>query len=218
MEFKVLSIGGSILVQDTVDTDFIEKLIELLKTSDNKFILVVGGGKIARLLATANPNLTNDAKDRIGIATTRANAQLLIENLIASGLDVNKTVLTDTDIEEGHNIYIMGGLTPGRTTDDVATQMAIKHGAKTVINLSNIDGVYNKDPKLPDANFLPKLSWDNFLSMFDTHAPGIHAPFDPVAAKRAKENGLQVIVANKDTDNLKKILDGSDEMLGTIIE
>ena len=53
---------------------------------------------------------------------------------------------------------VAGGWMPGRSTDDDAVRLAKIYGAEMVINLSNIDYVYDKDPnKYKDAKKLPKF-------------------------------------------------------------
>ena len=190
---KVLSVGGSVLAPDGVDMAFVEALISSIEKGA---ILVVGGGKAARTMISADDRLSDEAKDRIGIAATRMNARFLIEELLAAGIDVCPEVLVSTDIPSGYDVYCMGGLTPGRTTDDVAMQMAIAHDAPIVVNCTNVDGVYDKDPREPGAKKYATLSWDSYLEMFPAHTPGLHAPFDPTAAARAQKHGITVLVVD----------------------
>jgi uridylate kinase len=92
-------------------------------------------------------------------------------------------------------------------------------GAKKVINLSNIDYAYDKDPnKFPDAEIIKESTWGDFRKLLPTEwDPGLNAPFDPIAAERAEELGLEVVIMNgKNIENLKKYLDGG-EFVGTVI-
>ena len=91
---------------------------------------------------------------------------------------------------------------------------------KKIINLSNIDFVYDKDPaKFKDAKKIRQISWKDFRQIVGSRwNPGTNAPFDPIASKFAEENKMEVIIANgKNMDNLKNILEGK-EFLGTVIK
>ena len=83
---KILSLGGSIVAPDGVDTEFLKKfkaLVEdyLAKDSNRKLILVIGGGAPARVYQKAfreiKADAPSDVQDWIGITATRLNAQLV---------------------------------------------------------------------------------------------------------------------------------------------
>ena len=92
-------------------------------------------------------------------------------------------------------------------------------GAKKIINLSNIDHVYDSDPKLnPDAKKIEKISWADYRKLIPAEwVPGLNSPFDPTASKMAEAEGIEVIIMNgKPIDNLKKCLNG-ESFQGTVI-
>jgi hypothetical protein len=63
-----------------------------------------------------------------------------------------------------------------------------------------------KDPKkFPDAKIIKESSWADFRKILPTEwDPGLNAPFDPIAAKKAEELGLEVVIMNgKNIENLK---------------
>ena len=85
---NVLSVGGSIVVPEKPDTEFLTAFIKMIKEwlaedSSRKLILVVGGGAPARVYQNAYAEVSskvgvdsaNDAADWIGIMATRLNAQ-----------------------------------------------------------------------------------------------------------------------------------------------
>jgi uridylate kinase len=89
-----------------------------------------------------------------------------------------------------------------------------------VINMSNIDQVYNKDPNThKDAKPIEKTSWAEFRKIVgDEWVPGMNAPFDPVAAKKAEALGIKVVVLNGENfENLEKCLNNKP-FVGTTIE
>jgi len=98
--------------------------------------------------------------------------------------------------------------------------LANDYHINTVINLSNIDQVYDKDPnKHKDARPIDKMGWDELTGLVGkAWRPGMNSPFDPIAAQLGKKIGLKVVIANgHDFANLAKILDGKD-FTGTVIE
>ena len=117
-------------------------------------------------------------------------------------------------------MVIGAGWKPGWSTDYDAVILARDYGAKLIINLSNIDTIYDKDPRqFPDAKPIHKMTWSELEKMVGSEwSPGMNAPFDPVAVKLAKELGLTVVVASGENfENLQKILDEDDSFVGTVI-
>ncbi len=117
-------------------------------------------------------------------------------------------------------IVIGAGWKPGWSTDYDAVVLARDYGIKLIINLSNIDYVYNKDPnKNKNAKKLEKITWSEMEKIAgDTWTPGLNMPFDPIATKLAKKLNLTVSIANgKDFDNLDRIIEGKT-FKGTVIQ
>ena len=115
---------------------------------------------------------------------------------------------------------VAAGWRPGWSTDYVATILAERLGAKTLINLSNIKYVYDKDPnKFKSAKKFDKISWPAFrIIVGNKWDPGLNAPFDPIASQLAQKLGLKVIIAEgKNINNLAKILNNK-KFIGTIIK
>ena len=116
-------------------------------------------------------------------------------------------------------IVVAAGWKPGWSTDFDAVLLCEDYGARTVINLSNIDKVYNKDPrKFKDAKSYDKISWTDFRKIVgDKWIPGINAPFDPVAAKKAQDLGIKVVVMDgANLDNVENYFNGK-KFVGTVI-
>ena len=89
--------------------------------------------------------------------------------------------------------------------------VAEKYGAKTIINMSNIDKVYDKDPrKFKDAKALDRISWSEFARLVGNKwVPGLNTPFDPIATQKAKKLGLTVTILNgRNIFNLEAALHG----------
>ena len=227
---KVLSVGGSIVAPDKPDSDFLKQFASLVREwlkedSSHKLILVVGGGGPARAYQNAykavnEGGVQSDAAeaDWIGIMATRLNAQLL--RAIFSDLCNEPVVYDPTQCSDfTGRVLVAAGWKPGFSTDTDAVYLAERFGAKTVVNLSNIEKVYTDDPKKnPDAKPLDKISWADFRKMVgDEWIPGKNCPFDPIASKKAEAAKLTVICAGgKNIENIRNILDDKP-FIGTTI-
>ncbi len=231
MSTKVLSVGGSIVAPEGPDVEFVKKFVSMVKEylsahKDDKLIFVVGGGGPARIYQNAFRQVTDtpadkgtDAADWIGIMATRLNAQFVKASF---GDLCKEAVVTDPTAAKAFtgSILLAAGWKPGFSTDNDAVLLAEKFGAKTVVNLSNIEKVYTDDPrKNPDATPIDEISWADFRKIVgDEWTPGKNCPFDPIASKKAQELGLKVICAGgKNLENIKAILEDRD-YVGTTIK
>jgi uridylate kinase len=199
----IVSVGGSLIVPDGIDTDFLTRFKALILEEVQHgitFSIIAGGGKTARRYqeaANAVTPLSRHDLDWIGIHSTRLNAQLLRNIFVGyAHSHVIKNPTIDTEADEP--IIIAAGWQPGCSTDFDAVLMAKNLGATRLVNLSNIDYVYTADPKKdPNAKKIEKISWAEFRKIIPTEwNPGLSSPFDPVAAKEAEALGLEVAIIN----------------------
>ena len=115
-------------------------------------------------------------------------------------------------------ILIAAGWKPGWSTDYDAVVLAKNLKINTVINMSNIDYVYDCDPKKnKNAKKIKDICWKHYRKISGNKwKAGLNKPFDPVAAKEAEKLGLKVIIIGKNLGNFENLLnDGKFE--GTII-
>ncbi len=218
----VISLGGSVLVSPSPNLEYIKALSTiLLALRDEGFELgvVVGGGQLARDYIRLAREFGADEEfcDRIGIATTRMNAMLLLAALgegavgVAEDFDFHKT---DRD-----KILVMGGLKPGQTTDAVAAELAARRNADLLINATNVDGVYDKDPKLnKDAKRFDRLSFDELLKIVSKeHVAGHKTVLDPLAASIIRDKKIKLIVLDgRIPENIEKAVRG-EKVKGTLV-
>ena len=220
----IISLGGSLIIPEEVDTDFLINFRNLILSEvekGKKFILITGGGKIARKYNTAGlkvKELSSDELDWLGIYATRFNAEFV---RLLFGEFAEKDIILDPNlpIEFNKPVILGGGWKPGNSTDLVAVMIAKNSGAKKIINLSNTDYVYDSDPRVnKDAKKIEKISWIEYRKLIPTEwNPGLNSPFDPVASELAEREGISVMTMNgKPIDNLKNFLEGK-EFLGTTI-
>ena len=225
MPTYVLSVGGSMIVPGTdIDTKFLKgfrTLIEKRIIQGDKFVIIAGGGGTSRgyqRAAEKVTTLTRDDVDWLGIHATRLNAHLLrtiFRDVARPTIQKNPNT-----IHLGkHKLVIAAGWKPGRSTDDGAVRIAKQLNAKMVINVSNIDYVYDKDPRThKDAVKIKEMRWEEFRKLVgSTWDPGMNVPFDPVASKLAHASRIPVVIANGGKlKNLEKIFDGKP-FVGTTI-
>jgi len=225
----VISLGGSLIVPNGgIDTVFLSKLNSFIRdrlaeNPNRQFFLITGGGATARQYIDAGKavigELTDDDLDWLGIHATRLNAHLVrtIFRDIAHPVIIEHYEVI-LKVEEP--LVICSGWKPGWSTDYCATMICEDYGVKELINLSNIEKVYDKDPKqFPDAKPLDQISWGELRSMVgDEWVPGMNAPFDPIASKKAQELGVKVaVMKGNDFENLERYLK-DEEFIGTTIE
>ena len=229
MEKVVVSVGGSLIVpEDGIDSQFLQQLNyfireQLARNKNRQFFLIAGGGRTTRHYQTAARNvlrhqITDDDLDWIGIHATRLNGHLLRTIF----RDIAHPVIIDdySVIRKRREPVIVGaGWKPGWSTDYDAVLICKDYGVKTIVNLSNINKVYDKDPKkFKDAKPIDKISWDDFRKIVGNKwVPGMNTPFDPIAAPKAQGLGVKVVVIGRDFENIRKYFDG-EEFIGTIIE
>lgn len=222
----ILSIGGSIIIPKTgFDVPFLKKFRAMILgevKKGKKFILVIGGGSTCRNYQAALKSSVKTSEvdlDWMGIHTTIFNAQFvrLLFNGYADEVIATKPI---EKIKSKFPIIIAAGWRPGCSTDTDAVLLAKTYGARELINVSNIEYVYDKDPNVyPDAKKIETIDWNKFRKEIvgNTWKPGKNAPFDPIASAKAQKMGLHVtIMSGNDLLELKKAINGK-KVKGTVI-
>ncbi|MCA9359848.1 UMP kinase [Candidatus Kaiserbacteria bacterium] len=225
-ETIVMSVGGSLIVPDQIDTDFLRTLKNFIDTetaNGRRFIIIAGGGKTARRYQDAAAEvseLTSDDLDWMGIHATRLNGHLLRTIFRDSAHKVMITNPDDIlDVSNDEKVIIASGYRPGCSTDLRAIQIAERVGAKKVINLSNIDYVYTADPREnPEAKKIEVITWTDFRALIPSEwDPGLSSPFDPIAAKEADEKGIEVAIINGNRPEALTNYLADEDFIGTKI-
>jgi uridylate kinase len=223
MKRAIISLGGSLICPEEYDISFLrgfKDFIEEYLKKDFSFIIICGGGKLARKLQQTSESvtkITDEQKDWLGIEATKVNA-FLVKSILNQSFD---KVINDptVNLPTREKLIICSGWKPGRSTDYDSVLLAINTDTPTVINMSNIDYVYDSDPnKNPKATPLKEISWSEFRKLVGSKwSPGLNMPFDPIASKEAEKYGIKAIIIGKDLDNLRKVLDGK-QFCGTTIQ
>ncbi|MBX4200654.1 UMP kinase [Candidatus Parcubacteria bacterium] len=218
----IVSLGGSLVAPDNIDLDFLRGFKKsITKQLEKKRVFIfVGGGKIARNYQGALLEFGADNKERdwMGINITRLNAEIVRQSFDKVAFekvigDPTKKVNTRRDVA------VFGGYKPGWSTDYCSVLLAKNMGIKTIINMTNIDYVYDKDPnKFKDAKAIKEITWKEFKKLIpDKWTPGLSAPFDPRATKMAEILKIKVAMINgKHLDQMENFLNNKP-FIGTII-
>ena len=223
----VISLGGSIVVPNEVDTGFVRRFVSVVLAriatpGSPRIALVIGGGATARSYQAAArriaPEVESAVLDEVGIAATRVNAAIV---QAAFGNACRDPLVTDPTAVTGitGSVLVAGGWKPGFSTDNVAVHLAESLGANRLLNLSNINRIYTADPSEdPMAKPIDRMSWEDLLTITGTEwVPGKNTPFDPVAARRASQLDMTVItVDGRDLANFEALLDGKP-FIGTTV-
>lgn len=205
--YRIISLGGSIVIPpEGFNIEFLKKFRELILKRvklGEKFILVIGGGSTCRKYQQAakeSADVSAVDLDWLGIYATHFNARFVS---LLFGKIANKDIITNptNKLITNKPIIIAGGWKPGCSTDYDAVLLAKTYGAKELINLSNIDYIYDSDPRQnPQARKMENLSWQELQKIVgDKWTPGANLPFDPLATKAGKKLGLTLKFA-KGTD------------------
>lgn len=211
----VLSLGGSILAKDLDPNRFLKYAEALRKLSEKHDLLVVtGGGEAARnYIATARAVGADEVTcDFIGIDITRLNARLLISALGPEAYpEIPTSYMEAAKALESGRIVVMGGITPGQTTDAVSAILAEFLRADLLTIATSIDGVYSADPNSdPEAVKYDMISPEELIDivMSIEMKAGSKSPVDPVAAKIIERCKLDALVMDgRDPSLLEKVLD-----------
>ncbi len=224
MDSVVISIGGSILVPGSNDSEYIARLAAMLKDlSDSvRLAVVCGGGKTARYYADTGRELGGDTYqlDVLGIGVTRLNAQILSLALGDMPDRVSESPEETASKAAPGRIAVMGGTEPGHTTDAVAMMVASCMDADRVVNATSIDAVYTDDPrKNPDAERIGEMTIGRLREIiYKKHGASRSGVFDPLGVRIAAEKKIDImIVDGRNLEELRKAILG-ERFDGTFVD
>jgi uridylate kinase len=224
MKKLVISLGGSVLIP-SLENHTIREYVPVLREiarHHRLFVVVGGGGEARRYIRLARDlGVDEGTSDEIGILVTRLNATLLIAALGDEAYPrVAESHAEAKKFAESGKIVVMGGITPGQTTDAVAAVLSERVGASVFINATSVDGIYSADPKTdPTSKRYARLLPGELLGIVGTSAlaAGSNTVLDIVAARVVERSGIPLVVLDgRDPENLRKaVLGGS--WTGTIV-
>lgn len=222
----VLKLSGRLFFS----TDFSE-LAKLFKhfvgaKKNVKLVLVAGGGKPAReyIKVAQKLGIDQSTQDELGIQASRMNARVMMKALgsIAAGSlarNLDELVESIEVTERSKKIFVLGGLQPGQSTNAVAALVAEKLKAKLLINATDVNGVFTKDPhRFKRAKMLDKVTPKCLAKILkiESMKAGGYDLMDPVALKLIERSRINTRIVKCDVKSLRLALDG--KRLGTSIE
>ncbi len=228
----VIKIGGSLLFTDNnkILSDKITEFCRILKNNKDfgKIIVVCGGGSIAREYINAVRSLkgSESLSDIFGIELSRINSKLLIASFQDYAYPQVPKSMEELSLALLFNkIIVMGGLQPGQSTTSVALEVAEFIGAEELVILTDVKGIFNKDPKkFKDAQLIKHLTYEQLEKLIldlqeDKQATaGEYRIFDFVSLQILKRSNIQVIVTSgKDLSEFIKLWNGEKDISGTLI-
>ena len=222
----VLSLGGSLIIPDSVDLKFLENFKKTLRKhyKTHKFVVVCGGGSIARKYISALKKEDHSKKELsiAGIRATRLNAKFLMQ-LFGKKESNDKLPLNMKEVKANlrkNNVVFCGALryAANSTSDGTAAKLANYLDSK-FINLTNIKGLFTANPKThKKAKFIPKISWINFEKKAKSikFKAGQHFVLDQEAATIIRKHKISTYIIGENLSNLNKLLNNKI-FIGTTI-
>ncbi len=224
-EVVVLSLGGSLIIPDDVDHSFLKKFKKtiLKNTRKYKFVIACGGGSIARkyISVLSKEGLNHKLQSYSGISATRMNARFMSHFFNKDPIyGIPHTIDQLKKYLKTHDVVFCGALEykPKQTSDSTAADLAKIFKAK-FINLTNVAGLYNKDPrKNKNAKLIQKITWADFDKMANASkfSPGQHFVLDQTASAIIKKNKIPTYILGQDLRQLENVLKGK-KVKGTFI-
>ena len=226
----LLKLSGEVLAGEKgtgIDFDKVTEVCKRVKTVTElgaQVAIVVGGGNFWR--GRSSGNMDRARADHMGMLATTINSLALQDTL--EQLGVTARVQTAIEMRQVAEPYIRnkaikhletgkvvifgcGTGNPFFSTDTAAALRAAEICADVIFKATNVDGVYDSDPKLnPDAKKFDTLTHHDVL------ANELHV-MDSTAASLCMDNGIKILVFNlNDPDNIVRAVKG--ENIGTLVK
>lgn len=221
----VMSLGGSTIIPEDFDLDFLKHFKRTILKFQNKykFVIVIGGGIIARkyINALRDIQIQDKMQALVGIAVTRLNARFMT---YLFGKDANEGIPHDMkqvkNLLRKNNFVFCGGLRyhPNETSDTTAAKLA-NYFETNFVNMTNVQGLYNKNPKkYKNAKLIERISWNGFSKMADKikFKPGQNFVLDQKSSRIIKQNKIKTYIISKDLKNFENLLNNK-YFKGTVI-
>jgi len=211
----VLSLGGSLIIPGEIDVKYLKDFKKIISKNIHKykFIVVCGGGSIARkyISALREIGMNETFQSFAGISATRMNARFMSyffnqnqERGIPHKMRELRRYVRKFDV------VFCGALEykPHQTSDSTAAEIARVFKC-SFANLTDVAGLFDKNPKEnKDAKFIPKISWANFNKIVNKikFKPGQHFVLDQTAAKGIMKDKITTYILGKDMKQLDNLL------------
>lgn len=208
------SLAGNNIDKRGLDDEYVEKICMRIKKIHDmgvKVGIVCGGGNFMRGGRTSKV-ITKEVADYIGMLGTVMNGLALYDAFsrigcpaqVQSGLSVAVPYVANLNANEALSslnegkVLIFGGGTghPGCSTDTASADRAVDIKANMIIKLTNVDGVYDKDPnKYSNAIMYDEITFDEVLEK----QLGV---MDLEAMETCRNEDIQIFVCNIDKETV----------------
>ena len=221
--FSDPKLGGGISTE--IVARIAEEIVELSETDGTEVAIVVGGGNIFRGASPAAAGMDRSSADHMGMLATVINALALQDAIEKAGIETRvQTAIAMQELaepyirrramrhlEKGRVVIFAAGLgAPYFTTDTTAAQRALEIGADAILKGTQVDGVYDADPKTtPDATRFDEI---DFLDVLNR---GLKV-MDATAISLCMDNKLPIVVFELLKEgNIRRVVRG--EPVGTLV-
>lgn len=187
--------------------------------------LVIGGGNFIRGVAQAAQGMDRANSDYMGMLATVINSMAMqdalekrdLETRVQSAIQMSQIAepyirrRAIRHLEKGRLVIFSAGTgNPYFTTDTAASLRAMEINADVIMKATNVDGIYDKDPKKhQDAKFFPELKYMDVLKQ------GLQV-MDSTAISLCMDNKLPIITFNLNKPgNIARVVRG--EKIGTLV-
>lgn len=180
-----------------------------------RFAVVCGGGNTLRHwldILRSKSSVSEYSLDLLGIGFTRLNARILI-NLLYPIVHEQIPESVESALEAiytTNKIVVLGGLSPGFSTNAVASFISRETGF-SLINVTRAGGVYNRDPSLyKDAKKLKEIYIDDLIKILsrEGETAGNYPLFDMTSLNIIKKYRIPTYVISTDVSDLEAVLNG----------
>ncbi|MFZ0514781.1 MAG: UMP kinase [Candidatus Nitrosopolaris sp.] len=208
----VIKLSGSIFsITDANAMESIRRYGKMLLDISTKFqpVVVTGGGEIARHYINVARSLGSDEAnlDIMGIEVSRLNAKLLIVTLGDQVFSQVPKNLEEVAIAAASGkIVIAGGLHPGQSTNATSALIAETVKASKFLNATDVDGIYDSDPKKNrDAKLFKKITIKECMEILGSESSmaGKYELIDIVALKVIERSKIPTRVLRSNVNDIK---------------
>lgn len=209
----VIKLSGSVFNFKTTSKSLKEYAQVLLDIQTKvQPVVVSGGGIIARHYVNLARSLGSDESslDEMGIEISRLNAMLLSAALGDSVYPVIPSNLEEISIAcQSGKIIVSGGLHPGQSTNATAALICEKIKADRFLNATDVDGIYDSDPKKnKKAKMFKEITIKKCLDLLNNESTqaGNYELMDIVAMKVIERSKIPTYVIKSDPKIIRNLI------------
>lgn len=209
----VIKLSGSVFNFKTTSRSLKEYAQVLLDIQTKvQPVVVSGGGIIARHYVNLARSLGSDESslDEMGIEISRLNAMLLSAALGDSVYPVIPSNLEEITIAcQSGKIIVSGGLHPGQSTNATAALICEKIKADRFLNATDVDGIYDSDPKKnKKAKMFKEITIKKCLDLLNNESTqaGNYELMDIVAMKVIERSKIPTYVIKSDPKIIRNLI------------